>query len=132
MLEKRLDNTSITKFLLLVCEEILFYNDQSLGYRVELYNKLLDMFYESGWVDMVLEILRRPLEESKIAFNLLILSLTNEERFGKIIEENKEMLMAFMNDNQPLTEDDSRIKIVILQNLSSQITFYCLVEKPKT
>ncbi|XP_044260076.1 uncharacterized protein LOC123008358 isoform X2 [Tribolium madens] len=112
IITSRLDNSAIVKFLLEVCEEILFYNEQCVGYKVELSNKLVEGFYESGLVDIVLEVLRKQNEEAKIAFNVLILGFTNNERWEKNMKKNTDVLLPLLNDYQNINEDENRAKIL--------------------
>jgi hypothetical protein len=109
----RLDNPTITRFLLEVCEEILFYNEQSAGYKPELHTKMAEGFYDSGIVDVVSEILRNRNEESKIAFTLLVLAFSSDERWNKLLEDNSTVILSFLDDPQSSsTADETRLKIV--------------------
>nr|XP_974847.2 PREDICTED: uncharacterized protein LOC663720 isoform X2 [Tribolium castaneum] len=112
IITSRLDNSAIVKFLLEVCEEILFYNEQCVGYKVELGNKLVEGFYASGLVDNVLEVLRKQSEEAKIAFKVLLLGFNNDERWEKTMRDNSDVLSPLLNDPQNLDEDESRAKIL--------------------
>jgi hypothetical protein len=100
----RLDNPTITRFLLEVCEEILFYNEQSAGYKPELHTKMTEGFYDSGIVDVVAEILRNRNEESKIAFTLLVLAFSSDERWNKLLEDNSTVILSFLDDPQSVLD----------------------------
>ncbi|XP_063921986.1 uncharacterized protein LOC135136562 isoform X3 [Zophobas morio] len=112
ILETRLDNASVLKFLVEVCEELLFYNEQSVGYKPEVYNKMLEDFFKSGFVDVVLEIIHNDTEEAKVAINLIVLGFVNDERWEKVLEKNCTVILGYMNDNQTVTQDETQAKIL--------------------
>lgn len=118
ILETRLDNASVLKFLVEVCEELLFYNEQSVGYKPEVYNKMLEDFFKSGFVDVVLEIIHNDTEEAKVAINLIVLGFVNDERWEKVLEKNCTVILGYMNDNQTVTQDETQAKIVASLTLS--------------
>lgn len=107
-----METISVVKFLLEVCEEILFYNEQSVGYKPEIHNKVINSFFKSGWVETILELLRNHTEESQTAFNLLLLGFNNEKRWEKIIEENYNDILTYLNEGLITIQDETRSKIV--------------------
>ncbi|RZC41499.1 uncharacterized protein BDFB_001381 [Asbolus verrucosus] len=113
VIETRLDNPGTDKFLLEVCEEILFYNEQSVNYNSNLHNQIFESFCESGFADVCLEIITRNQPEvSKIAFNLLILAFISDDRWKTLLEENYKALLPFINDYQISSQDEVRVKIL--------------------
>lgn len=101
-----------------MCEELLFYNEQSVGYKPEVYNKMLEDFFKSGFVDVVLEIIHNDTEEAKVAINLIVLGFVNDERWEKVLEKNCTVILGYMNDNQTVTQDETQAKIVASLTLS--------------
>lgn len=111
-----MDNSTTVKFLLEVCEEILFYNEQCVGYKVELGNKLVEGFFESGFMDIIIPILRNQNEEAKIAFNILVLANNNTLEWENILKDHSDLVLPLLSDCQNKEENENRAKIVSISN----------------